>query len=109
MNFLGVVNDKGRMGLIPQISEAYAALLDEKRNRVRVTVTVSQKLDPSQLAQVQQRVSAALGKTAIVEERIDDSIIGGLVVEVGGKIMDGSVKTQLNAMRKELLSASHGR
>lgn len=109
VNFLGVVTDKDRLGLIPQISDAYATMLDQKRNRVRVTVTVSQKLDESQLAQVQQRVSAALAKNAVVEEKIDDSIIGGLVVHVEGKIIDGSVKTQLEAMRKQLLAAGHGR
>ena len=106
LNFMGVLNEKKRLPLLGEISVAYRNMLDRKQNIVRVQVTVAQKLDDADLAMVQQRVSAALGKTAIVEQKIDDSIIGGLVLRVQDKIIDGSVKAQLQAMRQQLLASS---
>lgn len=105
VNVLGVLCEKNRLGLIHEIATAYRQLLDAKLNRVRVEVTVAQQLDEQQLADVKDRVSASLGKTAIVEQKIDDSIIGGLVLKVQGKVMDASVKAQLDAMRRQLLAA----
>lgn len=105
LNFLGVLNEKGRFALFTQITAAYGELLDAKANRVRVQVTVAQPLDEEQLQEVRQRVGRALGKTAIVEQKIDDSIIGGLVVRVQDKVMDASVRAQLQAMRQQLLAA----
>ncbi len=104
-NAVGVLNEKNRLALLPQIALAYGQLLDIKNNQVRVEVKVAHKLDDHELGQVRERVSAALGKTAIVEQKIDDSIIGGLVLKVQGKVIDGSVKTQLDTMRRQLLSA----
>jgi F-type H+-transporting ATPase subunit delta len=102
LNLLGVLCEKKRLALIHEIATAYAQLLDVKLNRVRVEVTVARNLDEQELADVKKRVGAALGKTAIVEQKIDDAIIGGLVLKVQGKVMDASVKAQLEAMRRQL-------
>jgi F-type H+-transporting ATPase subunit delta len=104
-NFLGVLNQKGRIGQLMQIADAYEDLLDEQLGKIEVDVTVAQKLDASQLEQVRQRVSAALKKDAVVHQYVDDSIIGGLVLRVQDKLIDASVKSQLDAMRQQLLSA----
>jgi F-type H+-transporting ATPase subunit delta len=105
MNFLGVLNDKGRLRLLKQIAEAYAALLDEQTGKVEVDVTVAQKLGREQLAEVKEKVSQALGKDAIVHQYVDPEIIGGLVLRVEDRLIDASVKYQLEAMRERLLSA----
>ena len=105
VNFVGVLNKKNRLSLLGEIASAYRDMLDRKNNVVRVQVTVAQKLDQADLASVQQRISAALGKTAAIEEKIDEGIIGGLVIRVDDKIIDGSVKAQLETMREQLLAA----
>lgn len=105
LNFLGVLSQKNRIDLLPQINAAYADLLDEKLGRVRVQVTVAQELDQHQLLQVRDKIGSALGKTAIVEQKVDASIVGGLLIKVGDKVIDGSVKSQLQAMRKQLLAS----
>lgn len=105
LNFLGVLNAKGRFALLPQIVVAYGELLDRRLNRVRVEVTAVSELDAGELQEVRTRVSAALGKEAIIEQKIDPSIIGGLVVRVEDRLMDASVKAQLDLMRKQLLAA----
>jgi F-type H+-transporting ATPase subunit delta len=104
-NFLGVLNQKNRMGLLAQIADAYEDLLDEQLGKIDVDVTVAQKLDGKQLEAVRQRVSAALKKDAVVHQYVDDSIIGGLIVRVQDKLIDASVKSQLAAMRQQLLAA----
>ncbi len=105
LNLLGVMCQKNRLALIHEIAIAYSQLLDVKLNRVRVEVTVARNLDEQELRDVKDRVSASLGKTAMVEQKIDDSIIGGLVLKVQGKVMDASVKAQLDAMRRQLLAS----
>ena len=105
-NFIGVLNEKGRMSALKEIADAYDDLLAEKLGKIDVDVTVATKLSPELLEDVRTRVSAALNKDAIVQEHVDDSIIGGLIIRVGDKLMDASVKTQLAAMKQQLLAAS---
>lgn len=105
MNFLGVLNVKGRLGLLPDMIEAYNDLLEEQLGNVEVDVTVAQRLDAGQLDEVRQRVSQALGRTAVVHQYVDESIIGGLVLRVQDKLIDASVRFQLEQMRKRLMAA----
>ena len=105
MNFLGVLNAKGRLGLLPEIIEAYGDLLEEQLGNVEVDVTVAQRLDAQQLEQVRRRVSEALGRNAVVYQYVDEAIIGGLVLRVQDKLIDASVRFQLESMRKRLLEA----
>jgi F-type H+-transporting ATPase subunit delta len=105
MNLMGVLNTRGRLNLLTAVADAYAVLLDEQLGNVEVDVTVAQKLDPSQLDQVRQRVSQALGKNAIVHQYVDEEIIGGLVLRVEDRFIDASVKYQLEAMRERMLAA----
>ncbi|MDB5304896.1 MAG: synthase subunit delta, partial [Phycisphaerales bacterium] len=74
---------------------------------VEVDVTSAQKLTPDQLEKVRQRVSEALGKNARIRESVDDSILGGLVVQVGDRLIDASVASQLRAMKHQLLTGFH--
>ena len=104
-NFIGVLNDRNRLGALIQIADAYGQLLDEQLGRIDVDVTVAGQLTPEQLEEVRQKVSFALKKEAIVHEQVDESIIGGLVVRVQDKLIDASVRTQLAAMKEQLLAA----
>ena len=105
MNFLGVLNNRGRLRLLDAVAQAYNDLLDEQKGNVEVDVTVAQRLDPEQLEQVRQRVSAALGRNAVVHQYVDENIIGGLVLRVEDRLIDASVRYQLEAMREKLLAA----
>jgi F-type H+-transporting ATPase subunit delta len=105
LNFLGVLNLKGRLPMLPEISDAYQSLLDEMFGKIEVDVTVAQKLSPEELSLVQQRVSTALGKSAVVHQYVDENIIGGLVLRVQDRLIDASVKYQLTAIKEQLLAA----
>ena len=105
-SFIGVMNEHGRLGLLEQTVSAYADLLDEQLGNVDVEVTTAQQLSPDELEQVRQRVGQAIGKNAIVHQSVDDSIIGGLVIRVGDKVIDASVQQQLRSMRQQLHAAA---
>jgi F-type H+-transporting ATPase subunit delta len=106
LNFLGLLNSKGRIGLLGEIIDAYEDLLEEQLGNVEVDVTVSQKLTPEQLERARQKVSAALGRNAIVHQYVDESIIGGVVLRVQDKLIDASVRHQLEMMKRQLLAAA---
>ena len=106
MNFLGLLNSKGRLGLLREVIEAYDDLLEEQLGNVEVDVTVAQRLSDEQLATVRERVSAAIGRNAVVHQYVDESIIGGLVLRVQDKLIDASVKHQLETIRRQMLQAA---
>ncbi len=103
-NFLGVLNEKRRLKHLPEIAAAYDDLLDEQLGKIEADVTVAQRLSPEQLEQVRQSVSTALKKDAVVHQYVDESIIGGLVLRVQDRLIDASVRSQLQALRRQLLA-----
>ena len=105
MNLLLVLNTRGRIGLLGPVADAYAHLLDEQLGIVEDDVTVARRLDPEQLDQVSQRVSQTLGRNAVVHQYVDEGIIGGMVLRVEDRLIDASVKTQLDTMRDRMLAA----
>jgi F-type H+-transporting ATPase subunit delta len=105
MNALGVMNNKGRLGILSEVAQNYQDLLDEERGKIEVDVTVAQKLSNEELEQVRRRVGEALKKDVIIHQYVDDSIIGGLIVRVQDKLIDASVRTQLQMIKQQMLSS----
>lgn len=103
-NFLGVLQLHNRLDIIDQVAAAYAHKLDQLQGKIEVDVTVAQGLSEEQLDQVRERISTALNKTAVVKQTVNPEIIGGLVVRVEDKLIDASVKTQLQSIKQQLLS-----
>ena len=106
VNFLGLLNAKSRLRLLDEIIAAYGHLLDAKLGQIHATVTVASALSATDLSEVQARVSKALGKSATLEQKVDESIIGGLVLRVEDKIIDASVRQQLRAMKSSFLASA---
>jgi F-type H+-transporting ATPase subunit delta len=102
---LGVLNEKNRLPLLPQIANAYDDLLDERLGKIEVDLIVAQKLSPEQLTEATQRIGQALKRDAVVHTYVDESIIGGMIVRVGDKLIDASVKNQLQSIKEKLLAA----
>jgi len=106
MNALLVLNVKGRLYLLPQIALQYQMMLDRQMGNVQVDLTVAQPMDEATLGNVQSRISQAIRKNAVVTQIVDESIIGGMIARVDDRLIDGSVKAQLEAMRQQLASAN---
>ncbi len=107
LSTLGVMGAQGKLKFLPGLCDAYADLLEEKLGNIEVEITVAARLSDAELAEVRRLVGSALKKNAIVHQSVDESIIGGIILRVGDKLIDGSVKSQLHTLtRKMLLSRS---
>jgi F-type H+-transporting ATPase subunit delta len=104
VRFLQAVVRRGRQGLLTEIAQEYQVLLDEKLNRVHAGVTLSQDPDSRTEKQIVERLAKALGREVRAHFRSDPRILGGVVVRVGDRIFDGSVRRRLTALQRRMLT-----
>ncbi len=105
LNLAYILTNKGIFGLITDIYADYQHLLDNYRGIEQAEVTVAVPLDEKERQQLVERLSAMTGKKIIMTIRVDPGIIGGVIAKVGEKIIDGSTRSQLAALRNELVSS----
>ena len=103
LKFLGAVVKRGRQGIFPAIAKEYLALVDKKFNRVHAGVTVAREPDLALQGTVKRKLSEVMGMEVIPHFRTDKAILGGLVVRVGDRIMDGSVRRRMVTLRRKLI------
>jgi len=106
MGLLRVLNSRRRLGIIEAVADACESLLDQRQGRMRVDITVAQPLDSALAAEAAARISAFTGKAAVVRQTVDESIIGGIVLRIEDKLIDGSVRGQLEQMRRRMAAAA---
>jgi F-type H+-transporting ATPase subunit delta len=105
-NLLGVLDKNGRLGSVAGIAAAYASIREAKAGLVRVGVTSAVPLNDRQRQELTGALAARLGKTPVLSESVDPEILGGLIVRVGDRVTDSSVRTRLETLRAQLLSQS---
>ncbi len=106
MDFLRVLDRHGRLSHLAEIAAAYRDLLDEKIGNVEVELTVAQRLSDEDLERVRQQIGSAMGKYAFVHQKVDDAIIGGMILRVKDQMIDASVRYQLKAIEEKLFAAA---
>ena len=104
VRFLQAVVRRGRQGLLTEIAQEYQVLLDQKLNRVHAGVTLAQAPDARTEKQVVERLAKALGREVRAHFRSDPGILGGVVVRVGDRVYDGSVRRRLTALQRRMLT-----
>jgi len=107
--YLQVVNEKGRLDLLPMICKAFKTLVDRKQGILDVWAYVPQTMSDAQVAQVSQRLGQALSKTVILHQTVDASLIGGLKLRVADQLLDASVATQLRLIRERMVASGRER
>ncbi|GGF07595.1 ATP synthase subunit delta [Aliidongia dinghuensis] len=98
-NFVGVVAQNRRLFALTDIIRGYLALVAERRGEVTAQVTAAQALTEGQLAAINEQINRAIGSKVAVDVRVDPAIIGGLVVKVGSRMVDGSLRTKLTRLQ----------
>jgi F-type H+-transporting ATPase subunit delta len=98
-NFIKVVAANRRLFVLPEIIREFRRLLAEKRGEVSAEVTSAEKLSDKHVAELKAALKAALGKDVALETSVDPALIGGLIVKVGSRMIDGSLKTKLNSLK----------
>ena len=100
--FLAILAHRDRLDLVPEIAVIFRRLLNEHRDIAVAQVTTAVPIDERQKAQIGNRLAQRLGKTVVVETRVDPSILGGVVAQVGDNVIDGSVRGRLERLRRTL-------
>jgi F-type H+-transporting ATPase subunit delta len=106
VRFLQAVVRRGRQGLFAEMSQEYQALVDVKLNRVHAGVTLAREPDSRLERQIVERLTAALGKDVRAHFRADEGILGGVIVRVGDRIFDGSLRRKLATLRRRMLTGA---
>jgi len=101
-NTVYLLLDGERLGSLPAISRELDAMIEAKAGRVAAEVVSAKPLDPSQLSQITAALEKLSGKKVSVSTRQDPELLGGVVAKVGDVVYDGSLRTQLRALRDEL-------
>jgi F-type H+-transporting ATPase subunit delta len=104
VRFLQAVVRRGRQGLLGEIAQQYQELLDVKLNRVHAGVTLAREPDAGLEHQIVERLAAAIGKDVRAHFRTDRGLLGGVIVRVGDRIFDGSVRRKLATLRRRMLT-----
>ncbi len=100
---LKVMARRRRLGMVASIQQSASKMRDEAQGRLQVFVTTAQQLDPSALNNLREKLKAMLNAEVALTNKVDPSVIGGLLVRIGDTVFDGSVDGQLNQMKKATL------
>ncbi|MEN8143820.1 MAG: ATP synthase F1 subunit delta [Gemmatimonadota bacterium] len=103
VRFFLIMLEKGRQGLLTEIETAYHSLMDVRSGRLRVSVTLASQPDEELRKTLIANLSRVLASDVMAEFGEDENIIGGLIIRVGDRVMDGSVRRRLHTLRRSLL------
>jgi F-type H+-transporting ATPase subunit delta len=101
-NFLGLLAQRNRLGQFRSIGDAYRAIVDRELGRVRARIHSAEPLSPASLAELNRVLDGICGKKVLPSVEVDSALIGGLTVEIEGRVYDGSVRTQLEHLTRAM-------
>jgi F-type H+-transporting ATPase subunit delta len=101
-NVLALLSSKRRLFVLPQLLTVLQNMLSEERGEMTAEVTTAKKLTKAQTDKLASTLKAQVGKSVTIKETVDKSIIGGLIVKVGSKMIDTSVASKLNALQNKM-------
>jgi F-type H+-transporting ATPase subunit delta len=102
LRFLQVLNEKGRLGHLPPIVGALDRIVQEKFGRIEVDLYTAAPATREEIEQVKGRLQRALGKEPVIHAYTDPAMIGGLKMQIGDRLIDGSIATRLRQFRDQL-------
>jgi len=105
-NLVRLLGQQHRLGELAGIREQFQSLLDLELGRVRVTIRSARPLEPKQQDAIIAAFKKRTGKEVIPTVTVDPDLLGGVQVEVGGQVFDGTVRTQLDRLAHELVGPS---
>jgi F-type H+-transporting ATPase subunit delta len=94
--------ERDRLELLPDLLGVYRERVMDHLKILDAEVTTAGPLQPEEAARLQQRLTASTGRTVTMKTRVDPSIIGGIITRIGSTVYDGSVSSQLAALRQRL-------
>jgi F-type H+-transporting ATPase subunit delta len=99
LNFLRLVAKNRRLSALPDMIRGYSALLSQSKGEIAGEVVSAEPLSAQQLKDLKAALKSSLGSEVALSTRVDSSILGGLIVKVGSRMMDNSLKTKLQNLK----------
>ncbi len=106
LNFLELLIEKGRMPEVFRIRRELDELWKHENRRIDVTVTSAVPLEPAVVEKVGEEIERQTGQKVELASRVDDEILGGIVLQVGNKVLDASIRARLEKLRKSVAQAA---
>jgi ATP synthase F1 delta subunit len=106
VNFLELLTEKHRMPAIFRIRRQFEDLWKDENRKLDVTVTSAVELEPEVISRIGSEIEAQTGHSVELSSRVDDAIIGGIVLQVGNMVLDASIHNRLEKLRKSVAEAA---
>ena len=103
-NLLKLLNDRNRFSSLPFITRQFRDMVDSRMGRVRGSVTSAAKLGDTQVAALKKQLEALTQRHVVLDTKVDPSLIGGVIAQVGSHMYDGSIRSQLAELGRTLIS-----
>ena len=103
-NLVALLISRGSAKLIRDVHLSYSQLVDEHLGRQRVEVTSAVSLDPAEVERISRFVSELIQMEVVVSTEVDETILGGVIIQVGDQLLDGSVRSRLEGLRRQVRS-----
>ncbi|MCB1884942.1 MAG: F0F1 ATP synthase subunit delta [Geminicoccaceae bacterium] len=100
--FLGVLAQKRRLYALPDVAKSFRAMLAESRGEVTAEVVSAQPLTDEQQGALKGSIERYVGRNVSMQTRVDGGLLGGLVVQVGSRMLDASLKTKLQQLEQSM-------
>jgi F-type H+-transporting ATPase subunit delta len=98
-DFIAIVARNRRLFAVPAMIEAFLAKLAERRGEVTAEITAAQALSEAQQGALTEQLRRVVGSRVAIDVRVDPSLLGGMVVKIGSRMVDGSIKGQLQRLQ----------
>jgi F-type H+-transporting ATPase subunit delta len=102
IHFLSLLLERDRLAHLPGVVNCYRRLLNEAKGRVEAKVVSAAGLEPAMVERLREQLRGISGKEVVLQQETDPSLLGGLLVDMEGKVYDGSVRTQLEKMKQRI-------
>lgn len=106
MKFLGVLAKNRRLSALPDVIRAYQKLAAAARGEITAEVTSAHELSPAQANALKKQLRARYHQDVALDTRVDPDILGGLIVQVGSRLIDSSLKTKLDNIGRAMKGAA---
>ena len=101
-NMVDLLVARGLVDAIPEACSEFAELQDQMQGRQRVEVTTAVPLDAAEVERIANFIAGLIGREVVVTSHVDEEILGGLVIQIGDRLLDGSARARLNGLRERL-------
>ena len=102
LNLIYLLITRGGLSMVSDIANEYQRLLDSHRGIEQAEVTTAVPLDDEDKLRLEEHLSAVVGKKVVLKPEVDPSVLGGIVAKIGDKLLDGSTRSKLVALKREL-------